>query len=193
MPAVASTASAAAHQEALSRTGNVAEMDRPTWNREPCAGDSVLPTNKRKKQPVTGLVVDELDQGASSMPESSPANVANLAESAWNAMREGNLGKAEEMFCSVVARSPQNCSALWGLATLVRKSDPSRSLGFLDRLIDLQPSVAPLYTTRGLLRQEARREVDAVEDFATAVCLQPDNMDALYNLGLCYSELFCPA
>lgn len=108
-------------------------------------------------------------------------------------MREGNPGKAEELFCSLMARSPEDCSALWGLATLLRKSDPARSLGFLDRLIELQPSVAPLYATRGLLRQETRREVDAVEDFATAACLEPDNTDALYNLGLCYSELFCPA
>ena len=57
----------------------------------------------------------------------------------------------------------------------------------LDRLIGLQPNVARLYTTRGMLRQGARREVDALEDFASAVCLQPEDTHALYNLGLCYS------
>jgi hypothetical protein len=139
---------------------------------------------------VTDLVLYKHGHGASSASEPPPDSITEIA---WRAMHEGDAGKAEKLFCCAVARSPHDCSALWGLVTLFRKNDPSRSLRFLDRLVELQPCVAMLYATRGILRQQARDDVGAVEDFAAAVCLQPDNADALYNLGLCYSELFCPA
>lgn len=116
-----------------------------------------------------------------------------LAENAWIALREGHSGKAEELFSACLDHAPNDPSALWGLITLRRPHDPAGAMLLLDRLIGLQPNVAHLYTTRAMLRQGARREVDALEDFASAVCLQPENTNALYNLGLCYSELFCPA
>jgi len=108
-------------------------------------------------------------------------------------MQAGDASRAEELFESAVAHSPDDCRALWGLVTLLRHGDQGRALLFLDRLIELQPHVAMLHSTRGLLRQQVRREVDALEDFAAAVCIEPGNTAALYNLGLCYSELFCPA
>jgi hypothetical protein len=122
----------------------------------------------------------------------SPAPI-HLAERAWNALRDGDTHQAEGLFSACLNSSPNDLSALWGLITLRRQHDAAGALLLLDRLIGLQPNVARLYTTRGMLRQGARREVDALEDFASAVCLQPQDAHALYNLGLCYSELFCPA
>lgn len=37
------------------------------------------------------------------------------------------------------------------------------------------------------------RELDALESFAEACCLEPGDLGALYNLGLLYSDLCCPA
>jgi hypothetical protein len=118
---------------------------------------------------------------------------AHLAERGWNALRDGNTDLAEALFSTCLDNSPNDLGALWGLITLRRKHDAGGAMRLLDRLIDLQPKEARLYTTRGMLQQAARREVDALEDFASAVCLQPHDTQALYNLGLCYSELFCPA
>jgi len=126
-------------------------------------------------------------------PAREEESFANPAEDAWKALREGRPSEAERLFCSVLDRSPNDPCALWGQVTLLQHSDPSRAMPFLDRLIDLQPNVTTLYTTRGILRQSAKQDLGAIEDFASAVCLQPENTDALYNLGLCYSELFCPA
>jgi hypothetical protein len=153
-------------------------------------GHSTQPTSSREKQSVTELVLDTHGGTASGAPESRLDRVTDIA---WCAMRAGDARKAEELFRCAVARSPDDCAALWGLVTLLRSSDPGKCLAFLDRLIELQPGLATLYTTRGVLRQQTRDEVGAVEDFATVVGLEPDNADALYNLGLCYSELFCPA
>ncbi|HEX7645225.1 MAG TPA: tetratricopeptide repeat protein [Burkholderiaceae bacterium] len=109
--------------------------------------------------------------------------------------QSGDSAQAERCYRWVLEREPGNVSALRRLAALLQ-SDPQRlpeALSLLDAAIALQPSAGALRTARAMVRNMLNLRLDALEDFTQACVLAPDAPAALYNLGLQYSDLCCPA
>jgi tetratricopeptide (TPR) repeat protein len=60
------------------------------------------------------------------------------------ALGTGDLGRAEELYESVLKEQPQNTEALSGLADVARrKNDPSKASALYDRVLEQNPSYLP--------------------------------------------------
>jgi hypothetical protein len=124
--------------------------------------------------------------------DATPAALLQMA--GWHA-QSGDAAQAECCYRQVLAREPGNLAALRRLALLLQADAPrtAEALPLLDTAIALEPRSAGLHTSRAVALNALERRLDALESFAEACCLTPGDPGALYNLGLLYSDLCCPA
>lgn len=124
--------------------------------------------------------------------DATPATMLQMA--AWH-MQSDDPAQAEGCYRWVLEREPGNILALRRLALLLQ-SDGQRvqeALPLLDAAIGLERRNPALHTSRAVALNTLGRRLEALESFVEASCLMPGNLDALYNIGLLYSDLCCPA
>lgn len=122
----------------------------------------------------------------------SPAAMLQMA--GWHA-KSGDPVQAERCYRWVLEREPSNLLALGRLAQLLQ-SDAHRTreaLTLLDTAIALEPRSTALHTSRAVVLNTLEHRLEALESFAEVCCLNPGDVGALYNLGLQYSDVCCPA
>ncbi|QUP56065.1 tetratricopeptide repeat protein (plasmid) [Ralstonia syzygii] len=124
--------------------------------------------------------------------EATPATLLQMA--GWHA-QSGDPEQAERCYRWVLERDPRHVPALLQLASLLQSDGQrvSEALPLLDTAIALQPHASALHVSRAIVLNALERRLDALESFAQACCLAPGDPGALYNLGLQYADLCCPA
>lgn len=71
----------------------------------------------------------------------------------------------------------------------INKNEPSITLGYLNRIIEINPYNPSFYVNRGLLLESQEKFSDAILSYEKALSVQPANFDANYCLGACYYNM----
>jgi hypothetical protein len=124
--------------------------------------------------------------------EMTPAAMLQMA--LWHA-RAGDAQQAERCYRKALEREPANVAAMYRLATLLR-ADADRlpeALQLLDDALSIDIHNAALHSGRAVVLNRLERPLDALDAFADAVCRAPNSAEALYNLGLQFTDLCSPA
>ena len=101
------------------------------------------------------------------------------------ALEAGRRDEAESAFRKVLAREPDNPSALRRLGAVVyMKSDYEDARGLLDMAIDLAPEDADAYNNLAAILLDRGELTDAEINFRRARELDPADTDINFNLGL---------
>lgn len=109
--------------------------------------------------------------------------------------RAGERAEAEECYRWVLQRHPDHVQTLYRLALLLAEDQKriTEALPLLDSALGFAPDNAALHASRAIILGRLGRSLDALDSFANVVGLTPGNLNALYNLGLLYADLCCPA
>jgi tetratricopeptide (TPR) repeat protein len=86
---------------------------------------------------------------------------------------------------------PNNPKALLLLSDVCVKwkSPTCDADGWFERAIELNPNIAQTYSIRALHLQRTGRQKEALESYKTALQLDPNSLNAHYNLGLLYFDM----
>jgi tetratricopeptide (TPR) repeat protein len=107
----------------------------------------------------------------------NPKNPERVYEYAKNAIREGNLGRAKEVYEALAESTSKAARPLVGLARVaVGEGEKETALNFLNQSIDRNPAYVHAYALRAELRVELGQKEEAVSDFVKAVELSPLNI-----------------
>ncbi len=119
---------------------------------------------------------------------SSPGDdAATLFSEGMQALKSGELSKAEDMFRRVVALDPKSGAAHINLGvTYMRERRWDDALTELHRAESLSPNVPGIYLNIGLAYYRKSDFDAAIEPFLQTLKLQPNSLQASYLLGLCY-------
>jgi len=122
-----------------------------------------------------------------SPPGSPGRDAATLFSEGTQALKSGQLNKAEDMFRRVVAIDPKSGAAHINLGvTYMRERRWDDALAELHRAEELSPNVPGIYLNMGLAYYRKSDFDAAIEPFSQTLKLQPNSMQASYLLGLCY-------
>jgi hypothetical protein len=124
--------------------------------------------------------------------QTTPAAMLQMA--GWHA-RSGDSAQAERCYHWILEREPNDVRALHRLALLLRQ-DPARigeALPLLETAIAAEPENAGLHTSQAMVLNSLDRPLDALDSLVEACQVDPGNVAALYNLGLLWADLCCPA
>ncbi|MCE1180851.1 MAG: tetratricopeptide repeat protein [Rhodocyclales bacterium] len=118
------------------------------------------------------------------------ASMAARFDAALQAHRAGNLAQAESLYRDILRQQPTqfDCWQLLG-ALLVQAGRYGEALPCLDRALALNAGFASAWHNRALAQQNLGKLAAAQADFAQALALQPDYLDAHFGLGnLCVQQ-----
>lgn len=118
------------------------------------------------------------------------ASMAACFDAALQAHRAGNLAQAESLYRDILRQQPTqfDCWQLLG-ALLVQAGRHGEALPCLDRALALNAGFASAWHNRALAQQNLGKLAAAQADFAQALALQPDYLDAHFGLGnLCVQQ-----
>jgi Flp pilus assembly protein TadD len=108
------------------------------------------------------------------------------------ALQAGRLDQADRAYHVVLAREPDDPQARVGLALVMMRRDPSPAgLKMAEQQVEdvLHDSPSPsAYGARAQVRMTMRRFDEAIEDFNTALSLDPNNRDLYVLLSQCYAS-----
>jgi tetratricopeptide (TPR) repeat protein len=128
-----------------------------------------------------GILVSMQDLAASG------PNPATLFSEGLQAMKNGQLSKAENMFRQVVALDPKSGAAHINLGVAyMRERRWDDALAELHRAETLSPNVPGIQLNIGLAYYRKSDFDAAIAPFSETLKLQPDSLQASYLLGLCY-------
>lgn len=128
----------------------------------------------------------------SPLPLTTPAD--SILVRARQLARAGDPAGAEQCYREVLAHHPWHTGALYRLALLLQQAGRhDEALHQLGNALAVQPHNPLLHTAQAGSLSACGRLLDALESMATAACLQPGNAEFLFNTGLLYAELCCPA
>ena len=97
----------------------------------------------------------------------------------------GDLDDAVEQYREALRLSPEDCTALMGLAkALLRLKNGSPATPYLQKYVRLRPNDAEGYFVMGCDYRDAGRFKDAAAAFAQAAHLNPEDYDIRYHLGM---------
>jgi hypothetical protein len=124
--------------------------------------------------------------------QTTPAAMLQMA--GWHA-HSGDPVQAERCYRWVIEREPDNVQALHRLALLLHKDQrqAKNALPLLQAALVAEPGNAALHTSRALVLNRLERQLEALDSFVEACRLAPANPGNLYNLGLQFADLCCPA
>ncbi|GIZ50225.1 tetratricopeptide repeat protein [Noviherbaspirillum aridicola] len=109
-------------------------------------------------------------------------------------IRTGDLAAAERCYRQILAAEPWHAEALYRLALLLQQGGRhDEALHLLGSALAVQPDNPLLHAAQAASLAAGKRLLDALESMATAACLHPGSRDLLYNTGLLFAELCCPA
>jgi Flp pilus assembly protein TadD len=104
-----------------------------------------------------------------------------------NALRAGQLQRAEAAFRQVVAIDPQSAGAYANLGVIyMRRKQWNQALRMFRKADHLAPQVAGIRLNIGLVYYRQNDFKNAIPPFESVVRDQPDSSQARYLLGLCY-------
>jgi tetratricopeptide (TPR) repeat protein len=127
------------------------------------------------------------DLSSPGSPGSPGRDAATLFSEGMQALKSGELSKAEDMFRRVVALDPKSGAAHINLGvTYMRERRWDDALAELHRAEELSPNVSGIYLNIGLAYYRKSDFDAAVEPFSQTLKLQPNSLQASYLLGLCY-------
>jgi tetratricopeptide (TPR) repeat protein len=115
--------------------------------------------------------------------ETHPHDYASRVLLAEYAMQQGRLAEAREVYLRVLEDKPNHGAALNNLALLWLKEDPVRANEYARHALRYNPTSAMVHDTLGLGLLAVDDTRAAMEHFAQAVRLQPDNGSYVYHLG----------
>jgi tetratricopeptide (TPR) repeat protein len=104
--------------------------------------------------------------------------------------RAGNYGGALAEFTFILGEYPNHPRALLLLAEMCAKwkSSSCDVDGMFDNAVDVNPRVAGTYVVRGLYYHRTGRLENAIASYNRALELDPNSLNANYNLGLAYFD-----
>jgi tetratricopeptide (TPR) repeat protein len=118
---------------------------------------------------------------------SSGRDAATLFSEGMQALKGGQLSKAEDMFRRVVTLDPKSSAAYINLGvTYMRERRWDDALTELHRAEALSPNVPGIYLNIGLAYYRKSDFDAAIKPFTETLKLQPNSLQASYLLGLCY-------
>ncbi|MDM4015017.1 tetratricopeptide repeat protein [Roseiconus lacunae] len=105
---------------------------------------------------------------------------------AFDALRQGQQRRAEQICETVLADSPDHAPA-WYLRGILhaQSGDLETALPCFERAIELQPNSATYRYNHGLLLSNLERTGEAIDAYRAALAIEPDMLEALNNLGNC--------
>ncbi len=111
--------------------------------------------------------------------------------------RKKDYPKAFEAYERAVRLNPEFASAFNNMGTLylrtfLEQKDPKmipKAIDAFDRAIDNDPRLASAYNGRASAYKFSNRANDAIRDWKKTLELQPDFVDAYFNLGITYMEI----
>lgn len=102
----------------------------------------------------------------------------------------GQFEKAETILSDLTRRHPNDAGALYQLAQLRSKTgDLTGARNAADAAISADPGMAPAYNLRALVREKLEGPAAALQDYTTAVSLNPNDVNALVNMSLSLSRV----
>ncbi|MFO1320079.1 MAG: tetratricopeptide repeat protein [Burkholderiales bacterium] len=111
-------------------------------------------------------------------------------DNALRAFNEGRRADAERLFHDVLARSPDDPTALQHLGLLaLSRGDAAHALALLGRAVECHPRLAQAHSNFGNALARSGRLQAAVGHFRQAIALDPSLADAYCNLGLALTVL----
>jgi tetratricopeptide (TPR) repeat protein len=117
----------------------------------------------------------------------SGSDAATLFSEGLQAMKSGQLSKAEDLFRRVIALDPKSGAAHINLGvTYMRERRWDDALAELRRAEIISPNVPGIQLNIGLAYYRKNDFDAAIEPFSESLKLQPNSPQASYLLGLCY-------
>lgn len=89
----------------------------------------------------------------------------------------------------VVELNPRHVDALLELASWYRKPNPARAVAYYSQLLDEEATHTTALTERGCLHMQLKRYTAAIDDFNSALRIDPDLTHLYYQRGLAYRYL----
>lgn len=145
------------------------------------------------------IEANRIDQAKKVLSDSVAVDDSN--PEAWNNLgvvydRKKDYPKALEAYERAVRLDPGFASAFNNLGTLylrvaLEREDPDmlpKAIASFDQAIRNDPSLASAYHGRASAFKFSGRSGDAILDWQKAIALQPDYMEAYFNLGLTFLE-----
>jgi len=119
--------------------------------------------------------------------DSSPDSIRDLYAEGEQALRSGDLDRAEQAFRKVLARNSNDVGSYANLGVIyMRQKQWSRALEMLHKAEHLAPQVAGIRLNIGLAEFRQNKFREAIPPFESVIRDQPDNPQARQLLGLCY-------
>jgi tetratricopeptide (TPR) repeat protein len=118
-------------------------------------------------------------------PQAGRANPRELAARGYQCLQTGRFGEAEQLCRQALATSPDHPDVLTLLAiTLQAMGRSPEAVPLLERLIKLQPGLAPHWSNLGTVLRAAGRLDDALTAYERAGALGARGKDFSFNVGV---------
>lgn len=118
-----------------------------------------------------------------------PRNTDALLGLASLAEKSGQIAEAEQLRQQALAANPKNATAQALFLTRLAESEPQTAESRLRLLLSEQKGAPPLHFALGNLLASQQRWAEAQQAFFTAVALQGNNPDYLFNLAVALDQL----
>lgn len=102
-----------------------------------------------------------------------PANSLAWYDLGVISYHDGDLAQATHDYEEAVAAKPKYVPALYNLAVLLARSQPSRAMALYQEVLALQPGDASARYNYGLLLEAAGRTAAGKAEIARAIAMQP--------------------
>ena len=124
----------------------------------------------------------------SAEPEESPA--IKEAKNGLSLLQEGKTDEAIQAFEKVIALDPSNPTVHYNLGVAYERKDAAdKAQAQFQEAVKLKPDFGEAYLALGnLYLSQKKFDAPAMEALSKATELLPNNYDAFYNLGVCYSN-----
>jgi len=111
-------------------------------------------------------------------------NLEEAVQLGLQAQQCGDLKRAEELYCEVLAVEPSHANAwhLWG-AVAFQNRDIGAAIERMRRAVELRPDDPQFHSNLGFVLMASRHPLEAEESLRTALQLDPQNADTWFKLG----------
>jgi tetratricopeptide (TPR) repeat protein len=118
-------------------------------------------------------------------PQVTPRDPRELVARGYQCLQSGRLDEAEQFGRRALAAAPDRSEVLTMLAIVLQARGRSpEAVPLLERLVKLQPGLAPHWSNLGTVLRAAGRLDDALAAYEQAAALGARGVDFLYNVGL---------
>ncbi len=127
---------------ALPRTPDVQESGERLANPEQAVRPSRAPRQRPRREPAGPVMsTPSLEHEISSTPtEPGTATVAPVVKDAYQALQEGRLDKAENLYRNALQSEARNVDALLGLGAIAaQRGQVQQAIGFYEQALEIEP------------------------------------------------------